>query len=105
MLFKSVGHPLGTAKRVYESCRENLTGCWKVSAQFLKSIGKPLKNARIPACEPIGDEAELPICFWQKCGNIHTLSLKCCVSIYILLKVKGAVENYHNALRFSDIML
>ncbi len=49
MLLKVIGHPLGTAKRVYESRWEMPKGYWIASEQFLEGFGKPLGNAQIPA--------------------------------------------------------
>ncbi len=49
MLLKTVGQPLGTAQRVWESCWEMLKGYWKVSGQFWKGIGKLPGHAQIPA--------------------------------------------------------
>jgi hypothetical protein len=52
MLFKAVGQPLSTAKRVYASHWKMPKGNWKASGQFLKDIRKPLGNAQIPAVSP-----------------------------------------------------
>jgi hypothetical protein len=48
MLLKTIGQPLGTAKRVQESRWEIPKGYWKASGKFLESVGKPLGNAQIP---------------------------------------------------------
>jgi hypothetical protein len=58
-------------------------GYWKTSRQFFKGIGKPLGNAQIPIVSKIGEEAELPSGYWQKCGNFHPFSLKRCVSFNV----------------------
>jgi hypothetical protein len=39
MFLKAVGQPLGTSKRVYESCYEMPKGYWIASGEFLKGIG------------------------------------------------------------------
>jgi hypothetical protein len=49
MLLKAVEQPLGTAKRVWESCWEMPKGYWAASRKFLKGIGKPLGNVQKPA--------------------------------------------------------
>jgi hypothetical protein len=46
-LLKAIEEPLGTAKRVQESCWEIPKDYWLAFGQFLKDVGKPLGNAQI----------------------------------------------------------
>jgi hypothetical protein len=56
----------------------------------------------MPKCchQPIGKEVQLPSNNWQKSGNFRLFPLNCCISVYILLKVEEALENFKNAQRF-----
>jgi hypothetical protein len=47
MLLKAIGKLLGNVKKVLESHWEMPKGCWIVSGQFLKAIGKLLRNAQV----------------------------------------------------------
>jgi hypothetical protein len=38
--------------------------------------------------QPIGDEAELPMGYWQKCCDFQLFSLKSCIPVYIHRKSK-----------------
>jgi hypothetical protein len=73
ILLKAVGQPLGTAKRVLESCWEMPKGYWKASGQFLQGIGTPLGNSQIPA--------ELHSSYWLKHGNFYPFYLKHRISV------------------------
>jgi hypothetical protein len=64
---------------------------------ILKGYWKATEKYQNTHCQTTGEEVELPRGFWQKRGNFHPFSLKCCVSVYILLKVKEAVENFKNS--------
>jgi hypothetical protein len=46
--------------------------------QFFKTFLGKAPNTR---SQPLGEEAELPSGYWQKCGNFLPFSLKHCVSV------------------------
>jgi hypothetical protein len=50
--------------------------------------------------QPIGDKSELPSGYQLKHGNFHSFSLKCLVSVYIILKLRKQWKNF-KTLTFS----
>jgi hypothetical protein len=93
----------------WQPLENTLKGCYTATGQSEESIGKPLGNGRrllkslwailkgyrkaavkFPDnhCLPIGEEAELPSCYWQKHGNFIAFSLKRYVSVYTYYRLK-----------------
>jgi hypothetical protein len=48
--------------------------------------------------QPIGEKAELPSGYWQKCGNFHPFFLKRRFSVYIN---KKSIEEWEILISFS----